>query len=68
MSLAEYEAYIASIDVVENRITDDNKFPVVKDNKIKKCCQVSLELLKIGINYLKVNIHATKTTKKTNTG
>ena len=43
MSLAEYEAYIASIDVVENRITDDNKFPVVKDNKIKRCCQVSLE-------------------------
>ena len=61
MSLAEYEAYIASIDVVENRITDDNKFPVLKDNnKIKKCCQVSLELLKIGINYLKVNINATK--------
>ena len=60
MSLAEYEAYIASIDVVENRITDDNQFPVVKDNKIKRCCQVSLELLKIGINFLKVNINASK--------
>ena len=60
MSLAEYEAYIASIDVVENRITDDNKFPVVKDNIIKKCCQVSLELLNIGLNYLKVNINASK--------
>ena len=60
MSLAEYEAYIASIDIVENRITDDNKLPVVKDNKIKKCCQVSLELLKIGLNYLKVNINASK--------
>ena len=35
MIVAEYEAYIASIDVVENRITDDNKFPVVKDNKSK---------------------------------
>ena len=60
MSLAEYEAYIASIDVVENRITDDNQFPVVKDNKIKRCCQVSLELLQIGINFLKVNINASK--------
>ena len=64
MSLAEYEAYIASIDIVENRITDDNKLPVVKDNKIKKCCQVSLELLKIGLNYLKVNINASKKTHK----
>ena len=60
MSLAEYEAYIASIDVVENRITDDNKFPVVKDNEITKCCQLSLELLKICINFLKVNINASK--------
>ena len=56
MTLAEYEAYIQSIDDVENRITDDSRFPVVKDNKIRICCKTTLELTKILINYLKYNI------------
>ena len=64
MTIAEYDAYIQSIDQVENRIVDDNKFPVVKDNKIKICCKTTLELTKILINYLKYNIdNATKETK-----
>ena len=64
MTIAEYDAYIQSIDEVENRIVDDNKFPVVKDNKIKICCKTTLELTKILINYLKYNINnATKETK-----
>ena len=35
MTVAEMDMYIQSIDEVESRIVDDNKFPVVKDNKIK---------------------------------
>ena len=33
MTLSEYEAYIQTIDDVEERITDDNKFPVIKYNR-----------------------------------
>ena len=61
MTIAEYEAYISTINDVENRIIDDTKFPVVKDSKIKTCCYTTLELLKLSLNYLKVNINnATK--------
>ena len=60
MTLSEYEMYMTTLDEVENRIIDDTKFPIVKDSKIKTCCYATLELLKIGINYLKVNINASK--------
>ena len=56
MTYTEYEAYIQSIDEVENRIDDDSRFPIVKDNKIKICCKTTLEITKILINYLKYNI------------
>ena len=56
MTYTEYEAYIQSIDEVENRIDDDSRFPIVKDNKIKLCCKTTLEITKILINYLKYNI------------
>ena len=56
MTLAEYDMYLTSIDEVENRIIDDAKFPVVRDNKIKRCCQITLEITKVIINYLKINI------------
>ena len=61
MTIAEYEAYISTINGVENRIIDDTKFPIVKDSKIKTCCYATLELMKLSLNYLKVNINnATK--------
>ena len=64
MTICEYEAYIQSIDEVENRIDDDSRFPIVKDNKIKICCKTTLELTKVFINYLKYNINnAPKETK-----
>ena len=64
MTLAQYDAYIQSIDEVESRIADDNKFPVVSDNKIKICCKTTLEISKALINYLKYNINnASKETK-----
>ena len=56
MTLAEYQMYMSSIDEMENRIIDDTKFPIVRDSKIKTCCYATMELLKITINYLKVNI------------
>ena len=61
MTLSELDMYMTTINDVENRIIDDTKFPVVKDSKIKTCCYATLELLKISLNYLKVNINnATK--------
>ena len=57
MTIAEYEAYISTINDVENRIIHDTKFPVVQDSKIKTCCYATLELLKLSLNYLKVNIN-----------
>ena len=67
MTVAEYEAYIQSIDEVENRIDDNSRFPVVKDNKIKICCKTTLEITKALINYLKYNIRnvSEKTQSKT---
>ena len=56
MTVSEYEAFIQSIDEIENRIVDDRKFPIIRDNKIKRCCEATLELSKIIINYLKYNI------------
>ena len=60
MSYAEYEAYIQSIDEVENRIDDDSRFPILKDNKIKICCKTTLEITKALINYLKYDIRNEK--------
>ena len=57
MTIAQYEAYITALDDVENRIIDDTKFPIVKDSKVKTCCYATLELLKLKLNYLKVNIN-----------
>ena len=59
--MSEFNTYIDTIDDIEDRITDYRKYPVVKDNKVKKCCKVSLEILKIVIDYLKYDIkNATK--------
>ena len=59
--MSEFNTYIDRIDDIEDRITDDRKYPVVKDNKVKKWCNVSLEFLKIVIDYLKYDIkNATK--------
>ena len=56
MTLAELDMYLTTIDQMEERIIDDDKYPVVRDSKIKICCKYSLEISKILINYLKMNI------------
>ena len=48
-----YDCYINTIDVIEDSVIDDTKFPIVKDTKIKQICRVILEFLKVIINYLK---------------
>ena len=58
MTLSEYDAYITAIDDMETIITDDDKYPVVKDYKIKHCCKYTLEVSKLIMTYLKCNINA----------
>ena len=43
-----YSDYIDIIDEVENI-----EQVIIIDNKIKKCCYYSLELIKLGIQHLK---------------
>ena len=64
MTVSEYDSYINTIDVIEDRISNNDKFPVIQDHKIKKCCQFTLELANMMINYFKVKIDATQEEKK----
>ena len=58
--MSNYDSYINTIDVIEDSVIDDTKFPIVKDNKLKQIFRVMLEFLKVIINYLKYYINATK--------
>ena len=57
MTLSEHDAYITAIDDMGNRIIDDAKYPVVKENKIKQRCKYSLEISKLIITYLELYIY-----------
>ena len=58
--MSDYDTYINTIDVIEDSIDDNNKFPIVRDTKIKQICRMVLEFFKIIIFYLKNSINATK--------
>ena len=58
-----FDSYINTIDVIEDSVIDDTKFPIVKDNKLKQIFRVMLEFLKVIINYLKYHINATQESK-----
>ena len=58
--MSDYDSYINTIDVIEDGVIDDTKFPIVKDNKLKQIFRVMLEFLKVIINYLKYYLNATK--------
>ena len=49
-----YEIYVDAIDIIEDRICDDDKYPVVEDVKVKNCCKVALEFAKFLLNYIYV--------------
>ena len=55
-----FDSYINTIDVIEDSVIDDTKFPIVKDKKLKQIFRVMLEFLKVIINYLKYYLNATK--------
>ena len=55
-----FDSYINTIDVIEDSVIDDTKFPIVKDNKLKQIFRVMLEFLKVIINNLTYYINATK--------
>ena len=59
----EYDSYINTVDVIEDRIEDDNKYPVVENNKVKKCCHITLEFTKIVLKYFKLKVDANKKKK-----
>ena len=59
-----YTDYINIIDEVDNI-----EQVLITDNQIKKCCYYSLELIKLGIQYIKnknvnININAKKEKQK----
>ena len=56
MTLSELDVYMNVVDNIEDVVEDDNKFPVIKDNKIKKCCLITLESIKLFVNCVKSNL------------
>ena len=61
--MSEYDSYINTIDVIEDSIDDNSKFPIVRDNKLKQIFRVMLEFLKVITNYLKYHVNATQKSK-----
>ena len=55
MTIAEYNAYILSVDDMEHRVMDDNFYPRVRNNKCKALCFIISELAKEGIRYFKIS-------------
>ena len=62
----EMDEYLDVIDLIENRVANNNQFPVIKDNKIKQFCMIFFEFIKLVIYYIKhsINKHAAKTESK----
>ena len=63
-----YDAYIDTaedaVEEIENRIEDDDKYPVVENNKVKKCCHITLEFTKIILRYFKIKVDASQKKKE----
>ena len=52
MSSDEYKTYCETLDEIEDRISEDSKFPVIEDGKIKMLCKMIFEFIRIIINYI----------------
>ena len=61
--MSDYDTYINTIDVIEDSIDDNNKFPIVRDTKLKQLCKMVLEFFKIIIYYLNNTINVPKKSK-----
>ena len=66
MTLSEYDAYILSIDDMEQRVINDNVYPKVRSSRCKALCYIISELTKECIRYFKIstNNNATKSKAK----
>lgn len=62
--MEEIKKYVEAFEEIEERIVDDDKFPIVKDSKIKKCCEMTLEITKIFYNNIRFYIDATEDKSK----
>ena len=62
--MEEIKKYVEAFEEIEERIVDDDKFPIVKDNKIKKCCEMTFEITKIFYNNIRFYIDATEDKSK----
>ena len=58
--MSDFDTYINTIDVIEDYVVDDNKFPVVKDSKMKQIFRLIFQFIKVIFYYLKNTIDATK--------
>jgi hypothetical protein len=56
MATDEYDTYLETLDEIEDRISDDSKFPVIEDGKMKMLCKLIFEFIKMILNYLKYHI------------
>ena len=56
MATDEYDTYLETLDEIEDRISDDSKFPVIEDGKMKMLCKLIFEFIKLILNYLKYHI------------
>jgi hypothetical protein len=56
MNSLEYDTYLETLDEIESRISDDSKFPVIEDGRIKMICKLIFEFIKMILNYLKYHI------------
>ena len=65
MTIAEYDAYIASIDDMENRVINDNIYPKVRNNRCKAFCYIISEVSKECIRYFKFYANNNATQSKT---
>ena len=70
MTISEVDAYILSVDDMENRVMNDNLYPRVRNSKCKALCFIISELAKEGIRYFKIsrcnNSNATQENKTQN--
>ena len=55
MMKSEYEIYLEAVEEIQERIIDDNQFPVV-DGGMKTVLTMIIELIKLILNYLRIGI------------
>ena len=55
MTVAQMDAYILSVDGLEQSVLDDSLYPKIGNSKCKALCFIISELVKEGIRYFKIS-------------